>query len=186
MKANTDIDIDLVDRDTALANIKHVPAFINGVRHNTSVYFQNIPEDPMTGLAALDAKEAADLGYFKIDLLNNSIYKKVRDEAHLVELANRQPPWELFADRNVVQNLSQIYNYFEIVDFIQPKCIEDLAIIIALIRPGKKHLIGKSRTEIDAEIWKPTSDNYWFKKSHSFAYAVSIVVQLNLMVEEFE
>ena len=65
----------------------------------------------------------------------------------------------------------------------EPRSIEDLAICIALPRPGKAHLINKPRSEINREIWMKT-DNYYFKKSHAIAYASAIVVQLNLMIEQ--
>jgi hypothetical protein len=185
---HTDIDIDFADRDAAAQSLRCIPALqSDGSKHNTSVYFQNIPENPFTGLASLDAKTAADLGYFKVDLLNNTIYKGVRNEDHLVDLLSREPPWDLFMDRNVVENLYHIHNYFSIVQNIQPKSVTDLAVIIALIRPGKKHLVGKPRSVIDADIWKPVSDaGYAFKKAHAFAFALSIVVQLNLMIERYE
>ncbi len=35
------------------------------------------------------------------------------------------------------------------------------------------------------EVWiKPENDDYFFKKSHATAYAVAIVVQMNLICEE--
>jgi hypothetical protein len=34
-------------------------------------------------------------------------------------------------------------------------------------------------------VWnKPEDGSYYFKKSHSFGYAMAIVVQLNLIVEQ--
>jgi hypothetical protein len=33
---------------------------------------------------------------------------------------------------------------------------------------------------------KPADDSYYFKKAHAIAYAVSIVVQLNLFCEQVE
>jgi DNA polymerase III alpha subunit len=64
-----------------------------------------------------------------------------------------------------------------------PSSIEQLAMFIALLRPGKRHLIGKSWQTIEAEIWIPT-EKYYFKKSHAIAYATSIVVQLNLLASQ--
>jgi len=35
------------------------------------------------------------------------------------------------------------------------------------------------------EVWtKPSSDEYFFKKSHATAYAVAVVVQMNLICEQ--
>jgi len=183
--AETDIDIDMVDRDAALSIIKHVAALQkDGTRHKTSVYFQDIPQNPFTNCATLNTKKASELGYFKIDLLNNSIYRDVKNEEHLIKLLHTEIPWEIFQEKEIVEMLAHIHDYFNIVNIIKPKNITDLAVIIALIRPGKKHLINKSRTEIDKEIWKIDSNNgYSFKKSHAFAYAASIIVQLNLIIE---
>ena len=34
------------------------------------------------------------------------------------------------------------------------------------------------------EVWiKPTDGSYYFKKAHAFAYAVSVVVHMNLICE---
>jgi hypothetical protein len=36
-----------------------------------------------------------------------------------------------------------------------------------------------------SEVWtKPETDDYFFKKSHATAYAVAIVVQMNLICEQ--
>ena len=54
-----------------------------------------------------------------------------------------------------------------------------------MIRPAKRHLIGKPWTEVMADVWvKPTSDEYFFKKAHAVAYAHVIVVQMNLICEQ--
>jgi len=53
-----------------------------------------------------------------------------------------------------------------------------------MIRPGKRYLVGKSWQEIEQDVWvKPNDDTYFFKKSHSYGYAVAIIVQLNLICE---
>jgi hypothetical protein len=56
--------------------------------------------------------------------------------------------------------------------------------ILAMIRPGKRHLVGKTWSEVEADVWiKPNDNTYFFKKSHSYGYALAILVQLNLIVE---
>lgn len=186
----TDIDIDFADRQKALEGLPHVQAVMvterHGVqRHASGVYFQNIPVDPLTGLAAYDYETAADLGYFKIDFLNNRIYQGVRDEAHLLALMAAEPPWECFEDREIVESLAHLHAHFGTVQAVRPRSIEDLAVVLALIRPGKKHLVGRPREEIDREIWAKDESGYAYKRSHAISYAMSIVVQLNLMVEEW-
>ena len=66
-----------------------------------------------------------------------------------------------------------------------PNNIEQLAAVLAIIRPAKRHLIGKDWTTVMSEVWtKPDTDDYYFKKSHATAYAVAIVVQMNLICEQ--
>lgn len=187
---DTDIDIDFASREDALRDLDHIPAMrregAKEVRHASGVYFQPVPVNPLTGLSAFTADEAAEHGYFKIDFLNNSIYQSVRDEAHLDALLNREPEWEAFEDRLIVGMLPHLADHFGIVQAIQPRSIEDLAVILALIRPGKRHLLGRSRAEIDAEVWTPPTagGEYFFKRAHAIAYAASIVVRLNRLIEE--
>ena len=67
---------------------------------------------------------------------------------------------------------------------MQPKTVEQLAAVLAMIRPAKRYLIGKDWTTVMNEVWtKPENDDYFFKKSHATAYAVAIVVQMNLICE---
>jgi DNA polymerase III alpha subunit len=67
---------------------------------------------------------------------------------------------------------------------MEPKSIEELAAILAMIRPAKRYLIGKDWTTVMTEVWtKPENDEYYFKKAHAIAYAHVIVVQMNLICE---
>jgi hypothetical protein len=185
-RVTTDIDIDFADRDLALKGLMHVAATMEQkgqpARHPTGVYFQNVPTDPLTTYSAFDYEQAAERGYFKIDFLNNSIYAGVRDEAHLLSLME-EPEWDMLEIKEVVEMLAHIHTSFGIVNAIQPKSVDDLAVVLALMRPGKRHLMNKTRGEIDAEIWKSGDDGFVFKRAHAVAYAVSIVVQLNLLCE---
>jgi len=54
-----------------------------------------------------------------------------------------------------------------------------------MIRPAKRYLVGESWSKILNEVWlKPENDDYYFKKSHATAYAIAIVVQMNLICEQ--
>lgn len=191
MSNQTDIDIDLFDRDNILSHIRHVPASIEkrGVytKHNSGVYVSNIPYDPVTNLASIEYKEAEDRGYFKLDFLNNSLYEGVRDEAHLISLMEQEPVWELFQHEEVVKNLAHVANHIDVLKILKPQSIEQLAEVLAIIRPAKRYLLNETREKIESEVWtKPTDDTYYFKKAHAIAYAVSIVVQINLFCEQVE
>ena len=183
-----DIDIDFLDREHALTLIKHVGAsrVDNNklVKHNTGVYMHEVPVDAITGLCSVPYNEADKEGYFKIDFLNVGIYKGVRDETHLVELMNTEPLWDLLEQDDFSNLLFHVNGHGSILRSMKPTSIEQLAAILAMIRPAKRYLIGKDWTTVMNEVWtKPAGDEYFFKKSHATAYAVAIVVQMNLICE---
>ena len=188
MKIDFDVDIDMPNRDELLKFIKHTPASIvkdgKFTKHNTGVYLQNIPFKPIENFSNIDHKTAEEDGWFKLDVLNNSVYMDIKSEAHLNQLLSKEPMWELLLHSDIVEQLFHINNYAKLVAEYKPQSVEQLAMILAMIRPGKKHLVGKSWAEIEADVWlKPNDDTYFFKKSHAIAYALTIAVQLNLIVE---
>jgi DNA polymerase III alpha subunit len=183
-----DIDIDFLDREQALGLFKHIRAsrVDEGklVKHNTGVYMHPVPVNAETGLCAVPYDAADEEGYFKIDFLNVGIYKGVRDEQHLIDLMNQEPLWDLLTDSSFNSLLFHVNGNSSILNKVQPKSIEQLAAVLAMIRPAKRHLIDKSWDEIMKEVWvKPTNGDYFFKKSHATAYAVAVVVQMNLICE---
>lgn len=189
MKIDFDVDIDMANRDDFLKLLKHTPASIEKdgkfTKHNTGVYFQNIPKFPLEGYSTIDHKQAEDEGWFKLDVLNNHIYEDIIDETHLDKLVATEPMWELFEHKEIVEQLFHISNHFDIVKQHVPTSIEQLAMILAMIRPGKRHLVGKSWKEIESNVWvKPNDNTYFFKKSHSYGYALAIIVQLNTIIEK--
>jgi hypothetical protein len=184
-----DIDIDFLDRETALSLFKHVKAsrVDDGklVKHNTGVYFHDVPLNAVEGLCAVPYEEAEERGYFKIDFLNVGIYKGVRNEEHLIELMNKEPLWDLLTDDSFNSLLFHVNGHGGVLREMKPTTIEQLAAVLAMIRPAKRYLIGKDWNTILNEVWKkPESDEYFFKKSHATAYAVAIVVQMNLICEQ--
>lgn len=187
-KFTGDVDIDVANRDEILSGLRHVGASVikDDVKrkHNVGVYFQSIPNDPTTNLSNVDYKDAESLGYQKIDILNNTIYEGIKSEEHLDRLVAAEPVWELFEHKAVVEKLFHISKYNDLVARLKPKSIEDLAMILAIIRPAKAHLRDKSWEKIKAEVWLDTNEGYAFKRSHSYSYAMAIIVQLNLQVEE--
>jgi len=183
----TDIDIDLKNRDNVLNKLKHIPASIitNTVKkHNTGVYFHDIPHDPTTNLSTINYKEAEELGYFKLDLLNVNIYEHVKDETHLTRLLERIPDWSLLLHKEIVKQLFHIHDHYEIVSQMKPTSIDQLAMVLAIIRPAKRNLLGQPWLTIEKQVWvKPNDTSYYFKKSHAISYAYAIIVQLNSLCE---
>ena len=183
-----DIDIDFADRRQVLEIIEHVPAAIkdNGTfkKHNTGVYCHSIPYNSITDTASIDYKTADSRGYLKLDFLNVGIYKDVKDEEQLVRLLNTEPIWDLLLEDDFTNKLFHVNGHGSILRQMKPTSIEQLAAVLAVIRPAKRYLIGKDWATVYAEVWqKPSDDEYYFKKAHAVAYAAAIVVQMNLICE---
>lgn len=191
MNTLPDIDIDLADRTQLLELMEHRVAGIHKsgrtVKHNTGVYFQPVPVNPFTEISNIDHHSAGELGYFKVDLLNNSVYESVRDRQHLLELQEREPLWELLEHGEIVSQLYHINRYQDLCAQMRPQSIEQLAMLLAVIRPAKAHLRNLPWSEIERTVWLPPEDGlYYFKRAHAIAFATVIVVQLNLIVESLE
>lgn len=187
---NTDIDLDFGNREEALKHLQRVRASTRRndgmlTRHASGVYFTDIPHD-IDGYATIDYKTAEERGYFKVDFLNVSVYEQVKDETHLTKLMTTEPPWHRLLEREFCERLIHVGNYWSMICSLpEPiNSIPRLSMFIAMIRPGKKHLIGQPWSVVAKSIWDKTDDGYTFKKSHSLAYAHLIVVNMNLLVEQ--
>ena len=170
-----DVDIDVAYRDDIL---KLFPEALRGsqlsaggntlVPHNTGVYFQIMPVDPITGLTTFPYDIAEDLGYYKIDFIPFHIYEHVNDDDHLQEMIDiaESPdfPFEWFTERMFFENnnqnlkLTHLGNYYELCQQYPPKYVFDVAILIALIRPRKNYLIGEKWADICEKIWLQLPD----------------------------
>jgi hypothetical protein len=185
MKFQSDIDIDFADRQQILRIIRHVPASIDAATaHNTGVYVTEIPCDPVSGRATIDYRHAEQRGYVKLDFLNVNVYSQVRDELDLIDLMSTTPPWAKLRDSGFCQQLIHIGNHYDtIMRMPEPvDSIPRLAMLLAVIRPGKRHLIGKPWSEVAKTVWDSSdSEGYVFKKSHSVAYSHLVVVHMNLL-----
>lgn len=187
-----DIDIDFYDRDKALAVIRHIPAsrLENGEykKHNTGVYLNSIPVDPVSNFASIDYVTAEQRGYFKIDFLNVSIYKDIASEADIDRLLSVEPLWDLLEQEEFCNLIFHVNGYHDLIKTLKPRSIEQLSMFLAILRPGKKHLIlscqEKGWDSVKDEIWEKTDGEYSFKKSHAVAYAHAIVVQMNSVCEK--
>jgi hypothetical protein len=184
-----DVDIDMRS-DTPIAKI--FPGWplamqvVNNraMKHPCGIHPQKIPTDPLTGLAAIPHREATTIGYFKIDMLHNTVYNYFESKDEINALLELDPPWELLKSRSIVNQLFQISKHFDLVKQIQPKSVTDVADLIALIRPGKRHMVDKYLThkeEIRKLLYDYKDENYSFKKGHAIAYAQVIVLQLHLI-----
>jgi len=187
MKFRSDIDIDFPNRDAALKLLRHHPAGIirdgNLIKHNSGIYVTDIPVDPFTGVASIDHKLAEERGYTKLDLLNVSLYTQVTSEEHLNELIQQEPEWDKLYDPEFCAKLIHIGNHYDLL-LKMPEAVNTvarLAMFLALIRPGKRHLVGKTWSEVAKTVWDTDTEGYAFKRSHSVAYSHLVVVNMNLL-----
>lgn len=185
-----DIDIDTPTKFDPTKIFKQaVPASMvkDGVlvKHPCGHYFQNIPVDPHTDLAAIPYEQAEELGYFKVDFLHLSVLDHFASKAEIRMLLTLEPNWNLLLNEQNVSKLFQIHRHSRLLAKIHPRSVQDLADCIALIRPGKRHLIDDyltNRDEIRAKhLYTKDEEGYTFKRSHAIAYAMTIVLQLHLI-----
>jgi len=188
-----DIDIDF---KTDFDPLEYFPTAVYASRvdngelkkHPAGAYLQNIAKDKVTGLSAIPFEQAEELGYFKIDFLHLSLLDIFENKEEIRALLKREPDWTLLENQETVEKLFQIHRHFDIIYKIKPQSIEELADTIALIRPGKRHLLEsyinpQTRKIIREEIYRKPDDpeKYYFKRAHALAYALNIVLQLHLI-----
>lgn len=184
---SADIDIDMPDRDRLLALIRHVPARleVNGRprHHNSGIYVTDIPQDPVHGCAALDYETAESRGYFKIDLLNMSVYSLVQSPEHYEQVLAQTPNWSrLWTDSDWSSQLVHVGNYTDLLQQMRPDSIPRMAAFISIIRPGKAHLQRRPWPEVFASVWDgDASRGFVFKKSHAISYARLVALHMNLL-----
>lgn len=184
---SADIDIDLADRDQLLNLIKVIPARQEhqgqSRKHNSGVYATDIPWDPIHGCATIDYETAEKLGYFKIDLLNMSVYQLVKNPEHYKQVLELEPPWSrLWTDTTWAKQLVHIGNYTDLLKSMRPDSIPRMAAFISIIRPGKAHLQNKDWATVFATVWDgDDSSGFVFKKSHAISYATLVALHMNLL-----
>ena len=182
-----DIDIDFADRSVILDKIQHRVAKLDtGKKHNTGIYVTEVPHNPVDNLSTIEHKTAEERGYFKLDFLNVSIYKDVKDESHLQQLMEREPQWQLLEHDDFSNLVFHVAGHGEILRIMQPRSVEQLAAILAMIRPAKRSLVGQSWDTVMKNVWtKPENGDYYFKKAHAVSYAMAVVVHMNLLCEKY-
>jgi len=187
MSTHADIDLDMPDRQQLLNLIQHTPArqFTQGLaRHHASgIYVTDIPVDPIQGCAAIDFHQADQRGYFKIDLLNMSVYQLVRDPEHYEQMLAKEPNWSrLWTDSTWASQLVHVGNYVDLLGSMQPDSITRMAAFISIIRPGKAHLQNCTWNKVFESVWDgDNSKGFVFKRSHSIGYATLVTLHMNLL-----
>lgn len=185
-----DIDIDVkppFKPESIFPNV--VPASIVSndklKRHPVGCYFQNIPK--YKDLSAIPYKEAENCGFIKVDFLHLNILSNFKNKDEIRDILEREPNWSLLQKKEIVSQLFQLHDHFDILEEIQPKDIQSLADCIAIIRPTKIKLLNKYlkdpvKTRIALYKKEHQSD---YRKSHAIAYAHVIVLQMCILDNGF-
>ena len=187
---SADIDLDLANRDELLKLIQHVPArqTVNGKvrKHNSGVYPTEIPQDIVNGCAAIDYEEAEARGYFKIDLLNMSVYSLIHSPEHYEQMLSAEPPWaRLWTDGPWASQLVHVGNYVDLLKSMKPDSIPRMAAFISIIRPGKAHLQNRPWAEVFKTVWDgDASRGFVFKKSHALSYSMLVSLHMNILNQD--
>lgn len=187
---SADIDIDLADRDQLLKLIDVTPARIihqGQVRkHSSGVYPTDIPYDPVNQCASIVYNRAEHLGYFKIDLLNMSVYQLIKSPEHYEAMLAKEPPWErLWTDPGFAMRLVHVggnARSISLLKTMRPNSIQRMAAFISIIRPGKAHLQNCEWSAVFNSVWDgDDSKGFVFKKAHAISYARLVALHMNLL-----
>ena len=184
---SADIDIDLANRDQLLRLITSTAArqVTQGQvrKHNSGVYVTDIPQDTVNACAAIDYETAEKLGYFKIDLLNMTVYQLIKSPEHYEQMLATEPDWpRLWTDPEWTTQLVHVGNYTELLKSMKPDSIPRMAAFISIIRPGKAHLQNRPWETVFASVWDgDDSRGFVFKKSHAVGYATLVALHMNLL-----
>ena len=176
---SADIDIDFADRNQLLELIRYTPArqLHQGQvrRHNSGVYVTEIPLDPVNRCAAIDYETAEQLGYFKIDLLNMSVYQLIVSPEHYATAVATEPAWSrLWQDTEWAKQLAHVGNYTDLLTEMQPDSIPRMAAFISIIR--------QPWSTVFETVWDgDASRGFVFKHAHAISYAALVALHMNLL-----
>ena len=187
---SADIDLDFADREQVLKLIKATSAHQvhQGQirRHNSGVYVTDIPRDPVNQCAAIDYETAETRGYFKIDLLNMTVYQLIKSPEHYRAMLDQKPVWtRLWTDTEWASQLVHVGNYTELLKTMRPDSIPRMAAFISIIRPGKAHLQNRPWDQVFETVWDgDASKGFVFKNAHAISYAALVALHMNLLSQD--
>lgn len=152
--------------------------------HPSGYYIQcAVPIDLVTGACSIDYKEMDSLGYQKVDILTNSSYDIFRSKDEVLEFFYMDPPWERLKEDAFIKKLPHLADNVELVKEVLPQSVQELADVLALLRPGKTHLIAsylEDKEKTRKNLYRrPVNGGMYFKLSHSIGYASMVVCVMN-------
>ena len=120
--------------------------------------------------------------------MHNTQYDDFKNRDDMVARLKEPCKWEMLKDQEFVKTLPHLAKHLRLLQSVNINSIEELAMFLAVIRPAKKYLIPEllrcGWEGISKVIWKQEEvlsdeEEYQFKKSHAFGYAVMISLRLH-------
>lgn len=186
MKKIGDIDIDVkphMDRGKyGTRAIQYIENDMTLKPHPSGWYIDDVPVDPETGMSTMHFKDMEEAGFIKVDLISNTSYDLFKSKKEVLDSLNKEPDWSLLLDEGFVAKLPHVKDHVDLLRDVQPQSIMELADTLALIRPGKMHLIEdylEDRERVRKRLYARPKKGYYIKKSHAVAYAHMIVCVMN-------
>jgi hypothetical protein len=151
VSGSPDIDIDFADRTAAMAALFTVPAMIDrdGKKHRPPLG-RLLPKRARRSVHAAVRTRLQRSG--REGLLQNRFSQPIglpagsEMRSTLSSFSTANPCGNCSMSPAMVEQLPHVHKHYDTVQSIAPKSIEDLAVVLALVRPGKKHLIGQPRS----------------------------------------
>ena len=83
----------------------------------------------------------------------------------MVALMNKEPLWEMLEEKQICDQLFHMSGHHSVCQKMKPSSVLELAAVLSIIIPAKRHLIGKSWDEVFETVWeKPEDGSYYFKR----------------------
>lgn len=152
-------------------------------QHPCGIYLQHMGKDQITNLAAIPYDEALEKGFYKLDCLHLSLLNEFKSKTEIRDFLSKEPNWSMLQRPEIVSQLFQIHKQSKLLARVKPTSVQSLADCLALMRPGRSHLIDKyiaSPDDVRDQLYvRDDSTGYYFKKSHAISYALTIILQLH-------
>jgi len=214
----SDLDLDIPSMDSEIIRANLVRASVKNEKgeyqaHPAGVYFyKSIPK--FNNISILDYKTMEKKEYQKIDILNNTYLDNISNE-EMIEfidlIENENIDWKKLWE---FENPYQLSKYPGILREFKVSSVLDIAIVLAIIRPGSLQNYDKMKTFIhtdkilnkknkkEREILKFTygipifdeqfkelgidDGKYRYKKPHSLGYAYVLLIDFLKKSQIFE
>ena len=182
IQKSPDVDIDVGSNFKPASNWVRASIIRDNklIAHNSGYYIHNIKSIFPQKLSIISYDILDQTNISKVDFLHNTFYDNFNFRYEILDLIKRPVNWSLLTNELLVKKLMHVSNRYKEMQQFNINSVPELADFLALMRPGKIHLMQKylkDKSSVANELYAPC-DKYYFKKSHAYAYATLITVQM--------